>query len=410
MNRTSLLLIAAPMLAGVLSAQSPSNLIGITRFAPSLRQVDHAACAPLGQCAIALPGPALPPPFAGGTAWDPKRSGAWVTNGFALAKFDANCAPQCPPAPIPTLGPNAVATGLEVSESLDRILIVDSQGNLHAYTNTCPPAPISVCNTGLVQAGSRVTTGLAIDEDLGLVFIAYVDAAVGMNSVVVTRLSNPCQIVCQLPVAPCFPGFGTLSGLACDWGTRTLYGTDGSSTVALGYAPATAIGCVAWTGQTCCPQPPVADPMVGLAIRPGGATSHGTPCANGTCAPCPSVHSLRNDPSLGNAAFQLGLDQAPAGSLSWCLIGAGPCAAPGVLLPPLCGPVYATPVVGTLGPNPTGGLGGPCSGSTSFAFPLPPSATFAGWTLSSQCVSLCVSGGAIGTAVSNCLSFTLQGS
>jgi hypothetical protein len=150
------------------------------------------------------------------------------------------------------------------------------------------------------------------------------------------------------------------------------------------------------------------DPMVGLAVRPGRATSMGNPCANGVCPACPMVHSLGNDPNLGNAFFRLDLDQAPASSLAWCIFGTGPCNAPGVSGPPLCGPIFATPALGSLGPNPTGGLG-PCAGSTNFSFPLPPWAGLAGWTISSQCVVLCVSGGSIGTSISNCLSYTLQG-
>jgi len=65
-------------------------------------------------------------------------------------------------------------------------------------------------------------------------------------------------------------------------------------------------------------------------------------------------------------------------------------------------------VLGSPGPNPTIGIG-QCSGSTSFAFPLPLNPGLAGWTLSSQCVAFCVTSAIQGTAVSNCLSFVLQG-
>lgn len=414
MNTTTLLAaLSLPLLAATfaapLAAQTPDHLVGITRAFPNLRHVDHWACMPLGQCPVPMPNAMAFPPYAGGTGWDPVRSGAWVTNGMLLAKVDDNCAMMCPPMPIPTLPPNAFATGLEVVESQNELLILDSFGNLHTYTNTCPPNPIFVCNTGLAPAAiQRATSGLAVDEGQGFVFMSYSDFANGNNVIAVSMLANPCQVLCRFQVPQCLANFGAVTGLAVNWARRTLYATDGANTIAMQYA---------WNGQcmnilnaNCCPMPaPAADPMIGLAVRPGRATSVGNPCANGACLPCPMDHTLGNDPNLGNAFFRLDLDQAPSGSLAWCIIGAAPCSAPGVVAPPLCGPIFATPVLGSLGPNPTGGTGG-CTGNTAFSFPLPLAPGLAGWTLSSQCVALCVSTTTgIGTAVSNCLSWTLQG-
>ncbi len=400
--------LALPFLTTGLAAQTPDHLVGFTRAMANLRHVDHWACAPLGQCPVPMPGAMAFPLYAGGTAWDPVTSGAWVTNGLLLAKIGDNCLMQCPPMPIPTLPPNAFATGLEVVESQNQLLILDSLGNLHTYTNTCPPNPMGVCNTGLVPGPVQMfTSGLAVDEGQGLVFFSHCDFATGANFIAVSLLAAPCNVLCRFPVQPCAALFGTITGLAVNWARRTLYATDGINTMALQYL---------WNGQcvnivnvNCCAMPgPVADPMIGLAVRPGRATAVGAPCANGVCPACPMNHSLGNDPNLGNAFFRLSLDQAPSGSLAWCLIGTGPCALPGTLVPPLCGPIYATPVLGSLGPNPTGGGGG-CTGATNFAFPLPLAPGLAGWTLSSQCIALCVAGGAIGTSVSNCLSWTLQG-
>lgn len=411
MNSTSLrslLLPLLPVLAAGLAAQTPAHLVGITRAMPALRHVSHAPCALLGQCALPLPSPAVVgPAFAGGTAWDPTRSGAWVSNGVLLAKFDDNCAPMCGPMPIPTLGGNAFVTGMEVVEGLNQLWLIDSLGILHFYSNSCPPVPLGQCNTGLgPTAIGNVTTGLAVDELNGLVFISHPVFPVGPNRIVVSQLAAPCNPVSQFVLPACFAAFGAVQGLACDWGNQVLYATDGANTVAMNYlwlAPNVIPGPI-----TCCAAPAVADPMVGLAVRPGRATSVGQPCANGSCTPCPQVHTLRNDPCLGNAQFTLGLDQAPAGALALLAIGIGPCAVPGLVAPPLCGPLHTIPYLGSVGPNLTGGSG-VCDGSTNFNVPLPVAPGLAGQVFSSQAVTICLAGGALGFAMSNCLSWQLQG-
>jgi hypothetical protein len=354
-----------------------------------------------------MPNSAAFPPFVGGTGWDPTRPGAWVSNGVLLAKFDDTCNVQCPPMPIPTLGGNAFITGIEVVEGLNQVWLIDSLGILHFYSNTCPPMPIGTCNTGLgPTAVGNVTTGLAVDELQGIVFISYPLLPGGLNTIVVTQLAAPCVPVSQFVLPPCFSAFGGVLGLACDWGSRILYATDGANTVAMAYgwiAPNVIPGPI-----TCCPAPAVADPMIGLAVRPGRATSVGTACANGSCAPCPQIHTLVNDPCLGNAQFMLALDQAPAGALTLLALGLGPCMVPAPVLPPLCGPLHTIPLLGTMGPNFTGGVG-VCDGATTFSFPLPVAPGLAGQVLSSQCVTICLGGGVMGFGMSNCLSWQLQG-
>ncbi len=407
MKATSLLsLLLLPALVPLLPAQAPDHLVGITRFQPALRHHSHPACGPIGQCPLPMPNSAALPQWAGGTAWNPVRSGAWVTNGQLLAQFDDGCNLQCPPMPIPTLAPGNVVTGLELVEGLNELWMIDSGGFLHRYTNTCPAAPIGVCPTGLaVTAIGNATTGLAVDEANGLVFISYSTFPAGLTRIVVTNIANPCAIVSQFPWPACALVAGQpVLGLACDWGSGFLYGTDGFNTTRVNYlwaAPNVLI-----TGVNCCPAIAVGnDPMIGLAVRPGRATPVGQPCANGTCAPCPQIHTLRNDPSLGNAAFALGLDQVPSGAISILTVGAGPCG-PGVLLPPLCGPLFTFPLLGTIGPNLTGGGMTPCDGSTTFNIPLPVAPGLAGLVYSSQAVTLCFGGG---WALSNCLSWQLQG-
>lgn len=413
--KNTLFAVLLPTLAAALpqataSAQTQYNLIGITRNAPALREQDHSVCQPLNQCPLpGMPNSAPLPGYVGGTGWDPVRSGAWVTNGTDIAKYDDQCGVQCAPMPIPTLGPNSFITGLEVVVGLNQLWMIDNQGRLHFYTNTCPPQPIGACNTGLAQTAiGNVTTGLAVDEGAGFIFISYPLFPGGNNQIAVLPMGAACQVTQTFPVPPCAAAnLGPILGLACDWANGRLYATDGASTVGIGYVPGGAM--VQIQGANCCPPTPVADPMIGLAIRPGGATSTGQPCANGPCAPCPMNHSLRNDPLLGNAAFRLGLDNAQPNVFAFCLIGAGPCLNTGPVSPPLCGPILTVPYLGNLGPNITSGVPA-CGASTTFGLPLPLNPALANLVFSSQCVTICFNtAGAFGTGLSNCLSWQLQG-
>ena len=367
MKASSLLSLVLPALATLLPAQTPDHLVGITRATPALRHQIHAACTILNQCALpGMPGSVGLPPFVGGTAWNPARSGAWVSNGLRIGQYDDNCAVMC------------------------------------------PPNPLGVCNTGLLPTAiGNVTSGLAVDEAEGLVFISFPQFPGGLNRIVVTQIGAPCTPVATFLAPPCFAAFGPILGLACDWGKSILYATDGTSTIGMNYVWAAPMLNV--VGITCCPPIAVNEPMIGLAIRPGRETSTGQPCANGSCPPCPQVHSLRNDPNLGNLVFTLGLDQAPAGAFSWMLLGSGPCLAPGVTIAPLCGPIYTLGYLGSLGAVPTGGGLFPCDGQASFDVPLPSAPALAGAVFSSQCLTLCLGGGVLGYGLSNCISWELQG-
>jgi hypothetical protein len=405
------LALAVPILAAQLVAQEPAHLVGITRTTPALRH-QATTCAILSQCALPLMPPAPNLPFVGGTAWDPRRPGAWVTNGQVLAKYDDGCTLQCGPLPIPTLGTvNTYVTGLEVVDGTNQLWMIDNQGNLHFYANTCPPVPQGGCTTLLGPTPApvlQVTTGLAIDEGIGLVFVSYPDFIAGTTRIAVNDLSNPCQQFDMFFVPPCPNSFGPVTGLACDWGKQMLYATDGQTIVAMNYAwNGTNVTLV---GYSCCPGTiALLEPMIGLAVRPGRAATLGIPCADGICPPCPMVHSLVNDPVLGNLEFRLRIDGAFGNSFSFCLIGDGPCNPPGVSVPPLCGPIYTVPFLGYLGPNL---VSGPsiCGGSTVFDLPLPLLPSLVGDVYSSQIFELCVSStGALGISLSNCLSWELQG-
>jgi hypothetical protein len=398
-------------------AQNADRLVGITRIAADLRSVVHGPgnCAQLGTCApVGFPSAVGLPEGAGGTAWDPTTSGAWITNGTVLAKVADDCTYQCPPTPV-ILPTNGVLTGLEVVESLRELWAIDDQGLLHRYTLQCPPQHVGACQTGLVATTPRTSTsGLAVDEGNGLVFFSFADFATNTTVIAVSRLANPCQIVQRLPVQPCPTSttlFGAVTGLSVDWGQQLLFATDGHTTMAIHYG-LTAIG-IAVLGVDCCPTAiGNADPMIGLAVRPRRAVSFGSSCENGVCPPCPFVHQIDNDPNVGNLDFRLSVVEAPVGSLAWDLIGVGECGPPGRLVPPLCGPIWTGHLLGVLGPVPTGGVvgGNVCDGAARFSLPIPVLPGLVGSTLSSQSIVLCASlTGAIGTAVSNCVSFELQG-
>lgn len=405
---------AALALCTPVSAQGDDHLVGLTRVLPALRHVDHDNCRQLDQCSPAnFPDAVNLPAGAGGTAWDPIAGGAWITNGTVLAQVDGACNYICPPRPIPMVA-NAVAAGLEVVESRRRLYLIDSAGGLHQYDLGCPARHLGVCQTGLGPVTTQfVPTGLAADEALGLLFVALGDFANGDSAIAVIDLANSCQVVQRLAIQGCpstTQPFGAFTGLCADWCRRVIYATDGHHTMAIRYAPA-ATGIALGTIQCCHPTVVGVDPMIGLAVRPGGATTFGQSCANGVCPPCPMRHSIGNDPNVGNTAFHLVLEGAPVASLAWAIVGFGPCGPPGLGVPPLCGPLWVHNVLGTIGPVPTGGLGGtPCAGDAAFRLPLPLIPSLCGTVVSSQTAVLCASiTGQIGTSLSNCTSFRLQG-
>jgi hypothetical protein len=397
-----------------LAAQTPDNLIGLTRGVPSLRSIDHQNCAVLGACnPVGFPNSLALPANAGGTAWDPTTRGAWITNGTMLAKVDDTCAYQC--AAVPFVFPvNAYATGLEVVESRRQLLVLDNLGGLHTYRLGCPPQPVSRCTI----SSSTIpfdTAGIAVDEGLELVFFALVNPLTGDNVLAVSSLNDPCTILQRLQVPSCPASttpFRATTGLCVDWCRRILYTTDGRTTMAIRYTPG-AIGILLGPSNCCTPPAIAVDTLVGLAVVPGRETAAGNPCANGTCPNCPMRHSLGNDSNVGNLDFHLDLVGAPAGSLAWAIIGDGRCTNTGPSVHPLCGPIYAgRPFLGALGPVPTGPAGGSvCGGDARFRLSLPVIPSLCGSIVSSQCVVLCSSlTGLIGTSMSNCVSFELQGS
>jgi len=391
-------------------AQSPPNLFGITLAplsgTPMIHQSMHSTCTQLGSCTTTLPATPLSY-WPGGSAWDSATNSAWATTGTVLARHDlTTCATNCGPVPCPrSLG--SQATGLDIHDGLNQLWTIDSLGIITRSTNNCTLSFVTSHNTGLtLAAGPTSTSGITIDELRGLVFYSTCNFAVGSGNIYVAPMSNPGAWFQVTPVQDCFTNPSLITGLAVDAGNSVLYWTNSRGTMAWPYTYNPAGPSVTFGLQTCCIQmAPFTEPYTDLSIKWGGATSSGAPCANGTCPPCPMLHTLRNAPLLGTT-LQLGLDSAPVGMPVWCLISFGACTGGGTPFPPLCAPplVSLTASALTLGMNiTTGGVG--CSGTTTFLLPLPANPALAGLPLASQCIGLCPP---TGTTMSNCLSWVLQ--
>jgi hypothetical protein len=410
-HRLASLLAVFPV--ATVAAQTPPNLIAVTLNAPvKIHQGVHQTCTPLGICTTALP---APPPtifyWPGGIAWDPTTNEAWATTGQQLGRFDpATCAPSCGLMPCPKSSAIAEATGLDIDDATNRLWVIDDQGVLTRCTNACPPVVTGSFPTfpSLAISGTVVTTGVTIDEINGLIFYSTADFAVGSGTIYVAQLATPGFWFQATPVFDCFSNPNLVTGIAADPGRSTLYWTNGRGTFDWTYTYNPAGPSITFTPGTCCIQlAPFPDPYTDIAIRWGGATSTGGPCANGTCPACPMTHVLRNAPLIGTT-LQLGLDNAPVGVPAWCFVSIGSCMTAGPVIPPLCGQVLVplgAPSI-TLGINVTTPLGpGPCAGTTTFPFAIPPIPALVGLPMSSQCLALCPP---TGTAMSNCLSWVLQ--
>ena len=405
MHHSNSLLAALLVTATATLAQTPQGLVGLTRNSGDLQQMPannclvSTTCSPAGMpIAVGLPGSAC------GTAWDPTRHAAWICDGQYLACVDDGCSYLCPPLPLPGMGGATFVTGLEVLESRNELWAIDNNDVLHILSLTCPPVHLSSCAIPF-PLPSYTTTGIAVDELRGYVFFVRADPAMPSDLVYYNDLATPCALPRTLTTTG-WPGSGLTTGLACDATSRTLHLTDGQYRMTIEYQVGPAL--LLPGTRTACTTPISTDPLTGLAIRPGGATSNGAACASGGCLACPMNHALSTDPVLGNTNFGLHLGGAPVGSFAWCILGAGACTSPGTAVPALCGPIYTPIVLGTSGPTVATGPGG-CGGTSSFPLVLPAAAGLAGVVLSSQCVVLCSTPMGFGTSTSNCLSFELQG-
>src|SRR5262249_11561264 len=225
--------------------------------------------------------------------------------------------------------PGSDVCGLDLYDSANELWVVDSLGGITRCSNACPPVVQS--STFITPALiSHIPTGISIDELRGLVFFSATDfgSPQGNGRIYVAPLSSPGSWFQFSQVVDCITTAShRITGLAVDAGNSALYRTAGRTRykATYTYSAPPSPGSVVSPPQSCCIGLAVGpDPLIDLSIRWGGPTSSGLPCANGTCPSCPMLHTLRTAPLLGTT-LQLGLDLAPLGVPSWCLINFGSC-------------------------------------------------------------------------------------
>lgn len=411
---TPLRVLLLPGLAALGTAQVETQLAGLTRNTAALRfQGGNCTAINLG-CPTGLP--ATVAAWAGGTGYDAQSGEFWVSEGTVVARVSPrNCAVSCGPWPAPGIA--GVVTGLEVVETENKLLVLDSMGTLTtlSLSGSCNgPQLLGSCGTGLAPVGQRVTSGLGYDELRGLAFYSVTDFATGGNQIAVAHLPTTCTPFDRRALPVCGPQFQMARGVAVDACRRVLYVTDGRNLMAIPYAFDPTGPAIVYGIPHCCPATVItADPLVGLAIRPSPGEAVGQSCNNGSCAPCPTRHTLLTGPVIGNPNLLFHLGEAQDNSLTWLALGFGPCSNTGPVIWPLCGPVLvggaaATPPL-VAGPYPVNGTA-PCQASATIVVGWPFDPSLCGTDWSSQFLSLCVGPSStqpFGTAMSNCLSWTV---
>ena len=400
-------LLPLALLVGSAAAQTVPELIGVTAATPLLRTRDEGLCTERS-CPPALFPPMSSHPASGGTAYDPIRGGAWITNGTHLACVDPDgCRYLCPIAPL-SLSSRAFASGLALDERSRRLVVTDTANFIHIYDLRCPlGAPTLSCPVS-VPAGHTIGGVATADVD-GYVIYASSDfsgTAPPGSLLYVAPMSRPCSPICTAPIPQCSRvDMGPIHGVAYDQCTRTVWVTDGFKTLGMTLD----LGTCRLTPTHCC-LGASAEPFIGLCIVPSRGTVSGRSCVARACGPCTSMTiGTIGDPSIGNSSFAVTLDGAPSGSGAWLLLSfGGPCLSPGAPPPPpFCGTLDVTlGLLIVLGPVPTGGLIG-CSGTAVMAVPVPPTLSLCGIHGCAQWLGVCPTGG---TFTSNSLSFALSGS
>jgi hypothetical protein len=404
--RTQLLAVVVLLVARG-PAQAPETLLALD---PAARLVAFAPGSCAVQTLIPLSIATAGNDYISEIAWDPTARRVWVASGSELGLFDADTGATLA-TPIPTFtafgGGIGSVGGLAIVESQGEVLAFSLPGQLVRARLVWPPPRLASCQTGFSMFGNLFPAGLAVDEGNGLVFLCVHDVVTQQNTIHVATLADPCAPFQSFVIGPCAAGaFGFATGITVDWSQQILYAAGSNGRVLAWDYAVTGTGTppVVFTVRGCCS---IAGGVRAIAVRPGGATATGTACANGGCA-CALGHSLSTDPVLGNGAFRLAATAAESGALVFAVIGAGPCAATGSMVPPLCGPVLAQNVLGVLGPVIVGSAPS-CGGVAEFALPLPLMSSLRGAVVGSQAIALCAGSSGFGTAASQCLSFRLQG-
>ncbi len=401
---SSIALAACAALATPAFAQGP-RIVGITATTPLVVSQDIGTCA-LAQCTPA----GMPPPtpglgFLGGTAYDNRTRGVWLSDGLLIGKFDVRnaCAVQCPVVPMPNTSPNNPVTGLAYYAPTSTLYVSDRSNVIRWYSVTggCTLTLVSRCILP-IPAGD-VVTGCATDDWTGQIFYTVVTPGSPGGRVVVAQIGAPCLPFCQFPVTTCGGNpMSPLVGIGYDSCAQVLWITDGRRTKGLRFDP---INCIPLVEVQCCLN--TVDPYIGLDVMPSTEISSGPNCTTPTCPVCLSMqHKLGSDPFVGNAAFTLDLVAAPGGSTAILVLNVGPCGPP-VFAPPFCAgirvPFSPPPLTVTVG---TGGTIGLCNGMAAIGLPIPANQALCGLPLCSQFVGVCSGGGLF---ASNALQWAIVG-
>ncbi len=356
---------------------------------------------------------APPTNFAGGTAYDPIHQVIWDTDGLRLigilALAAVPCAtPYCPAVALP-LPANALATGLAFDESRDAVWMIDSSPSLSllriSATSRCPTLSAR-CDLTPVVPTTHATGSLAFSERRQLVLwsSSVFTGGAAANIVYVAAAANPCVVTCRITLfgtvgcggAP----LGPITGMAYDDCTDRIYVTDGTAVLRATYLPP----CGA-NGFQCCAAAAVA-PFYGLDLEPAHPTSVGGSCMMPPCAACLAVTlTTSGDPTIGNAAFALRIQNAPAGSFGMLAFHPGAC---GAGLPLFCGLYHpaALPPAVLFGPVALVG-GGACTAAGAFPLPVPLAAGLCGQRFCTQGVILCIGAGLGVGGLTNAVDFVI---
>ncbi len=440
MNKLSILIVAAlSAVLAPLSAQTGiGEIVGITSATPVVvRQVmsPQARC-PQRTCKLSFEKPAGN--RAGGSAYDSRLGGLWITNGLSLACVDTTtckylCTPVKMPLPFLTIQ-RPWCTGLAYVDSGALKSTATGTSWLFASYNTGDFALIQVSGCKISARFCRVSGlpsgyvmgGLATDDVQRYLYIGASNNS-GGHIILMARIdptatnAGPfCKPFCSIKVPACSStsALGPIQGLAHDGCKRMIFVTDGKQTV-YGLVSLTASGTCSITRLGCCPLSvnTAGDTYTGLCLQPTPATSHGKSCTQPSCNACSSVMqaALAGDATLGNPAFGLGLRNAPSNTDAAAFAAnIGACTNPGVNMG-LCAAVRVP-----LGPLPPIVLlffglpstTGTCGRNLTVPAPLPLTPALCGRPFSFQWVVRCrpTPNSPAGFGITNCLTFSVSGS
>ncbi|MGE0144028.1 MAG: hypothetical protein AB7I19_09465 [Planctomycetota bacterium] len=388
-----------------LAAQTVPELIGVTAATPLLRTRDMGTCAER-----ACPPTGFPPmaahPAAGGTAFDPGRGGAWISNGTHLACVTKDgCRFLCPTTPLSLA--REFVSGLAVDETRRHLLLSTTSNAIEVYELDCPLGRrISRCIAPV--PATHTIGGIATADVEDFVIFSSSDfsgTAPPANTLYVAARSAPCTPLCSVPI-PRFCGtLGPIHGVAYDQCTRTVWVTDGFATLGMTIDLRT---CTISPTHCCAMTPP--EPFIGLCVAPSEGTTTGRNCIRPSCPPCAASMTIgtKGSPAIGNADFAITLESAPAGGGAWLLLSfAGPCTGGMPTPTPFCGLLHVDfSFLIVLGGVPITGGPAACGGTATMPVPVPADLGLCGLHACGQWLGICPLGGVF---TSNALSFALSG-